>query len=215
MRHDDLWRAIDILAAERGLSTSGLARAAGLDPTSFNPSKRRARNGLPRWPSTESVAKVLAAASISLDSFAALVAGARALGPRMAEKTARKIPVIGVAQAGQDGYFDDAGYPVGGSWDQVDLPQNADPNAYGLRISGNSMEPVYRAGDIVIVAPHATARLNDRVVARTRSGEVMAKILLRRTATEIELASFNPDHPLRPLALAELASLHRILWVSQ
>jgi len=215
MRHDDLWRAIDILAAERGLSTSGLARAAGLDPTSFNPSKPRARNGLPRWPSTESVAKVLAAASISLDSFAALVAGARALGPRMAEKTARKIPVIGVAQAGQDGYFDDAGYPVGGSWDQVDLPQNADPNAYGLRISGNSMEPVYRAGDIVIVAPHATALINDRVVARTRSGEVMAKILLRRTAAEIDLASFNPDHPLRRLALAELTSLHRILWVSQ
>ena len=215
MRHDDLWRAIDILAAERGLSTSGLARAAGLDPTSFNPSKRRARNGLPRWPSTESVAKVLAAASISLDSFAALVAGARALGPRMADNRARKIPVIGVAQAGQDGYFDDAGYPVGGSWEQVDLPQNADPNAYGLRISGNSMEPVYRAGDIVIVAPHASARIGDRVVARTRSGEVMAKILARRTATVIDFASLNPDHPPRSIAVADLAALHRIMWVSQ
>lgn len=215
MRHEELWRAIDTLAAERGLSTSGLARAAGLDPTSFNPSKRRARNGMPRWPSTESIAKILAATSISLDNFAALVAGARALGPRMAEARPRKIPVIGVAQAGQDGYFDDSGYPVGGSWEQVDLPQNADANAYGLRISGNSMEPVYRAGDIVIVAPHATARIGDRVIARTRAGEVMAKILTRRTATDIDLASFNPEHPTRRIALADLAALHRIMWASQ
>ena len=61
MRHDDIWRAIDALAAEHGLSASGLARKAGLDPTAFNPSKRIGADGRARWPSTESVAKVLAA----------------------------------------------------------------------------------------------------------------------------------------------------------
>jgi phage repressor protein C with HTH and peptisase S24 domain len=79
MRHDDIWRAIDTLAAETGLSPSGLARKAGLDPTSFNVSKRRTADGRSRWPSTESIAKVLAASGAGLEDFTSLVLGARAL----------------------------------------------------------------------------------------------------------------------------------------
>ena len=60
MQHSQIWRAIDALAARRGLSPSGLARAAGLDPTTFNKSKREATDGRPRWPSTESLARALA-----------------------------------------------------------------------------------------------------------------------------------------------------------
>ena len=52
MRHEDIWRALDSLAAERGLSASGLARRSGLDPTTFNPSKRSTPEGRARWPST-------------------------------------------------------------------------------------------------------------------------------------------------------------------
>jgi len=59
MRHEDIWRALDALAAEYGLSASGLAKKAGLDPTAFNPSKRIGADGRARWPSTESIAKVL------------------------------------------------------------------------------------------------------------------------------------------------------------
>src|SRR5262249_372910 len=73
MKHDDIWRALDTLAAENGLSASGLARRAGLDPTTFNPSKRRMQDGRARWPSTESVAKVLEATGASLEAFTALV----------------------------------------------------------------------------------------------------------------------------------------------
>jgi len=57
MKHDDIWRALDTLAAESGLSASGLAKAAGLDSTTFNPSKRTMPDGRARWPSTESLAK--------------------------------------------------------------------------------------------------------------------------------------------------------------
>src|SRR5919205_4079358 len=79
MRHDDIWRAIDALAAEHGLSASGLARKAGLDPTAFNPSKRIGADGRARWPSTESVAKVLGATGTAIENFAALVSGAPAI----------------------------------------------------------------------------------------------------------------------------------------
>src|ERR1700733_8235036 len=195
MKHEDIWRAIDALAAENGLSASGLAKKAGLDPTTFNKSKRRTGDGHERWPGTESVSKILNATGASLEAFTALITGTRALSPGMVQRMVhRRIPLIGFAQAGGSGYFDDGGYPVGGGWDEVSLPEIGDPNAYALEISGDSMEPVFRDGDMVIVSPAAPIRRGDRVVVRTIRGEVMTKQLTRRSARRIELKSLNPAH---------------------
>ena len=213
MRHDDIWRALDTLAAEQGLSASGLARKAGLDPTAFNPSKRVGADGRPRWPSTESIAKVLAATGTTMDAFASLISGAPALVRKAIQ--ARRIPLIGFAQAGSDGFFDDGGYPVGGGWDEISMPDVGDPNAYALEISGDSMEPVFRDGDIVIVSPAAPVRRGDRVVVKTREGEVMAKQLVRQSARRVELASLNPAHPNYSFDLADLVFMHRIVWAAQ
>jgi phage repressor protein C with HTH and peptisase S24 domain len=125
------------------------------------------------------------------------------------------VPLIGLAQAGGDGYFDDAGYPVGGGWDEVGLPDVADTNAYALEISGDSMEPVFRDGDMVIVSPNAPVRRGDRVVVRTTDGEVMAKQLVRRSARRIELKSLNPLHPDYAFELEKVVWMHRIVWASQ
>lgn len=216
MKHEDIWRALDTLAAENGLSASGLARRAGLDPTTFNPSKRRMPDGRARWPSTESVSKVLDATGASLEAFTSLVSGARALASSVGSRGAsRRVPLIGFAQAGSDGFFDDGGYPVGGSWDEVTLPEIGDPNAYALEISGDSMEPVFRDGDMVIVSPAAPIRRGDRVVVRTGRGEVMAKQLARRSARRIELRSLNPAHANYSFDLSEVSWMHRIIWASQ
>ena len=222
MRHDDIWRAIDALAAEHGLSASGLARRAGLDATAFNPSKRIGGDGRARWPSTESVAKVLAATGTSIEAFASLVTGQTAPSPRggddrgpRQQASARRIPLIGLAQAGAEGYFSDGGFPAGGGWDEISLPEVGDPNAYALEISGESMEPVFRDGDIVIVSPAAPVRRGDRVVVRTAKGEVMAKELKRQSAKRIDLRSLNPAHPDRGFDLSEIAWMHRIVWASQ
>jgi phage repressor protein C with HTH and peptisase S24 domain len=213
MKHDDLWRAMDTLAAEAGMSPSGLAKRAGLDPTTFNRSKRTMPDGRPRWPSTESLAKALNAAETDLENFAHLVAGGRAISSRPGP--ARRIPLIGMAQAGGDGYFSDGGYPAGAGWDEVGLPEIADANAYALEISGESMEPVFRDGDMIVVSPEASIRRGDRVVVRTQRGEVMAKLLARRSARRIELRSFNPEHPNYTFELAEITWMHRIIWASQ
>nr|WP_294528201.1 helix-turn-helix transcriptional regulator [uncultured Rhodopila sp.] len=216
MKHEDVWRAIDTLAAENGLSASGLAKRSGLDATTFNPSKRRMPDGRNRWPSTESVAKVLDATGASLESFTALVSGARALASAAGSRgIARRIPLIGLAQAGGEGFFDDGGYPVGGGWDEVSLPEIADPNAYALEISGDSMEPVFRDGDQVIVSPTAPIRRGDRVVVRTVAGEVMAKELARRSARRVDLKSLNPEHRDYSFDLTDVAWIHRIVWASQ
>lgn len=192
------------------MSTSGLAKLAGLDATSFNKSKRFTGDGRPRWPSTESLAKVLACTNTPLEHFAALV-----LGRKAAALPGAHIPLIGLAQAGSGGYFDDAGFPVGGSWEEIAFPKVDDDNAYALEISGDSMLPVYRDGDIIIVSPNASLRRGDRVVAKTEDGEVLAKILQRQTATTVELASFNPEHETRILQTDDLAWIARILWASQ
>jgi phage repressor protein C with HTH and peptisase S24 domain len=126
-----------------------------------------------------------------------------------------RIPLIGLAQAGGSGFFDDGGYPAGAGWDEVELPQTGDANAYALSISGESMEPVYRPGDAIIVSPAAPVRAGDRVVARAADGAVMAKLLLRRTATRIELASLNPAFPDLRFAADEILWMHRIIWASQ
>jgi phage repressor protein C with HTH and peptisase S24 domain len=215
MRHEDIWRAIDTLAAENGLSPSGLARKAGLDPTSFNISKRTASGGKLRWPSSESLAKILSATGARLEDFTALVSGARAMPPEARLRGRSKIPLIGLAQAGVEGFFDDGGYPAGAGWDEVELPATTDANAYALSISGDSMEPVYRAGDRVIVSPAAPVRVGDRVVARTRDGAVMAKELARRTAGRIELTSLNPAFAELRFAADEILWMHRIIWASQ
>src|SRR5258708_10411469 len=103
LRHSDIWRALDRLAAEHSLTASGLARRAGLDPTTFNKSKRITRDGKLRWPSTESLAKVLEATGSSLAQFVGLIDG-QGLG------TARpRIPVLGYAQAGEPRRFDERG----------------------------------------------------------------------------------------------------------
>jgi phage repressor protein C with HTH and peptisase S24 domain len=213
MKHEDIWRALDTLAAENGLSTSGLARRSGLDPTTFNPSKRRMPDGRARWPSTESLAKVLEATGASLEVFSSLVSGARVI--ESAKAGSRRIPLIGMAQAGGEGFFDDGGYPAGAGWDEVSIPEIGDPHAYALEISGESMEPVFRDGDLVIVSPAAPIRRGDRVVVRTARGEAMAKQLARRSARRIDLRSLNPEHPNYSFDLSEVAWMHRIVWASQ
>lgn len=207
MQHGQIWRALDALAARKGLTPSGLARAAGLDPTTFNKSKRAGADGKPRWPSTESIARALAAADSSFDEFAALLAG----GPGGA---GRAIPIVGMARAGKDGFFDESGFPVGAE-ETVRFPGLGEGRVYALEIAGDSMEPVFRAGDVVIVEPGAAVRRGDRVVVRTTAGEVMAKTLGRRNDQSLELISFNPGYPSRQIPAAEIDWIARILWASQ
>ena len=207
LTHKQIWTAIDALAARYGLSPSGLAKLAGLDPTTFNKSKRGAANGKLRWPSTESVSKILAATGASLDDFVALV-------ENHTTRT-RMVPLISMAQAGTGGYFDDAGFPAGTGWEEIAFPELADEHAYALEITGDSMLPVYRDGDRIVVSPSTNPRRGDRVVVKTQNGEVMAKLLARMTAQRVELKSLNPAYEDRSFALNEIVFVHRIIWASQ
>jgi len=215
--HDNIWIAIDRLAESTGFSTSGLARKAGLDPTAFNRSKRISPEGKPRWPSTESIAKILTVTGATMTDFIALIETREIYVVQQKGQTSRPIPILGLAQAGRDGFFDDAGFPAGAGWDEVKFPdvQPIDDNAYALEIQGDSMLPLYRDGDIIVVSPSSQLRKGDRVVVKTRKGEVMAKELMRRTVQKIELKSLNPDHKELSFGAQDILWIARILWVSQ
>ena len=208
LTHAQIWGALDRLAERAGLSASALAKRAGLDPTTFNRSKRITPDGRPRWPSTESVAKALAATGTAFDAFVKLTSDGSG-------GSAQGVPLIGFAQAGTGGFFDDGGFPVGKGWDEIAFPAVNDEHAYALEISGDSMIPTYRDGDVIIVSPAAPIRRGDRVVVKTRKGEVMVKELKRRTSKSIELQSINAEHPDRTLAVTEVVWIASIVWASQ
>lgn len=209
LSHTRLWSALDGLARRSGLSPSGLALRAGLDATAFNPSKRFGPGNppRPRWPSTESLNRVLEATNISLADFADLADDST---PRISTA-----PLIGMAQAGDDGFFDDAGLPVGDGWEHTELPRPQD-GVFSLRISGDSMAPVYREGDRILVDRiQSDVRRGDRIVVRTRAGETLAKELDAITSRMLRLTSVNPAYPPRELQRQDIEWMARIIWVSQ
>jgi phage repressor protein C with HTH and peptisase S24 domain len=97
----------------------------------------------------------------------------------------------------------------------IELPHQASGQAYALKVQGDSMLPLYRDGDTLIVEPQARLRTGDRVVVRTRDGEIMAKILQRFGSDTVELLSLNPDHPDRVFKRSDIDWAARIIWASQ
>ena len=215
LSHERIWAAIDTLAKRHSMTPSGLARRAGLDATTFNKSKRTGADGRPRWPSTESIAKIVDATESSVVDFFAAIPGMADL-PKPKSSPLNSVPLLGLAEAGGGGFFDDSGFPVGQGWDEIALPYpSGDEPLYALEVSGQSMTPLYREGDIIVVSPGAAMRRGDRVVVRTKAGEVMAKVLQRRTAKTLELASINPEFPDLQFAVDDVEWVARIVWASQ
>jgi phage repressor protein C with HTH and peptisase S24 domain len=212
LSHQAIWDGIDALARRHGISVSALAKLAGLDATAFNISKRVSKDGRERWPSMESIAKVLDATEESMAEF---IEGAGIYVQNRPGAAFGAVPLLGLAQAGTGGFFDSAGFPAGQGWDEVSLPSPGDRGIYALEVHGDSMEPLYREGDTIVVSPTEQVRRGDRVVAKTRDGEVMVKVLTRQTSKQIELSSINPAYEPRLLELEDIEWVARVIWASQ
>ena len=209
LKHADLWRALDNLAARHGITTSGLARKSGLDPSTFNKSKRYGRGGKPRWPTTESIAKVLSAMDCSFEEFASTTQESAAGGGGL------NIPIINSEQARQPGNFDDLGHPVEESWDRVVIAELNDPNVYALEAKDDHLAPAYPDGAILIVAPNAAIRRGDQIVVKDKDGQLTAGRLLRRGARKLEISPAGQAGDEQALLLGQVAWFARIVWVSQ
>ncbi|TDQ82082.1 phage repressor protein C with HTH and peptisase S24 domain [Dongia mobilis] len=226
LQHADVWRGIDRLAAKHGLSASGLARRAGLDPTAFNPSKRITREGRPRWPSTESLSKILAVTSEPFIDFVLLTGahGGDAVsnghgGAELAERGAaargsRIVPVLPLERLATE-HFSAAGQPVGAGWGHLDFDGSIGRDAFGIEISGSEFDPVYRDGDTLIASTGAEIRRGDRVVLGLGSGGILIRRVARHDADGYYTESIGPSGRAQFLTNSEVRFAARIIWVSQ
>ncbi|MEE4010693.1 helix-turn-helix transcriptional regulator [Roseibium sp. FZY0029] len=209
LSHEKVWAAIDALASQNGLSPSGLARRAGLDPTAFNPSKRVAGDGRPRWPSTESLAKVLAATGEALNTFAARVETVD--GP--SDSLPALVPLAALEAASDRAAFDGAGRPSGASWQRFSFPL---PGAsFALQVSNEDFQPLYRNGDILVVAPDAPLRNGDRLALKLASGRLSIYTLQEAGSEELAVRTIGDNSHSMRFRHSAIEWTARIIWASQ
>lgn len=205
--HDDIWNAVDRLADTFGYSPSGLAKKAGLDPTSFNKSKRISADGKPRWPSTESVAKILAVTGMTMSEFFSMADGGKG----------KTLPLIEITKAGQPGIIDEKGIPAGKGWKNAELEGfgGSMPDCFALEIRGGDYAPVYRDGNVIVVSPSAALRRGDRIVCAMRNGKAFAAELVRQTGSQTTLRPISGNGSETTLNESEISWIARVIWASQ
>ncbi len=211
LAHEEVWTAIDSLAQRHGLSPSGLARRSGLDPTTFNKSKRHAADGRPRWPSTESIAKILKATNTSINEL--FSAGSHPV--HTAEGIA--VPLLGEAHAGFEAATaapDDA-IVLPRPARVITFPDKRYEPLYALQVTGDSMQPLYRNGDVLFIAPNAKTEPGDRVVVKLKSEDVIVKVLKSADDARMLFHAVNPDHPDVAFSAGEVEWVAKIVYASQ
>lgn len=216
LKHDQLWRALDRYADQYGLTASGLARQAGLDPTSFNPSKRETKEGKLRWPSTESIAKVLEATGGTMVEFVSY------LQDVSGSVLSQDIPFLSLDEAkairekdGDESLFDDHGFPVRENWDFMVYPDVNDAEAFGLEITNNDLAPVFREGTVLVMSPNASIRRSDRVLLCMSDGNILVRELIRQTAHRMDLAQITDLEMQETIMADQVLWMSRIVWASQ
>lgn len=213
LTHSGLWYALDEIARRNDLTPSGLARLAGLDSTALNKSKRVTSEGRLRWPSTESVAKILQVTGTSLEMFSALAADHSPRPNPSIVTAAPFITQVFLQEQARQGGPKDIQEMV--QWDHIAFPVPHGQFVYILEVSGNTLEPYYSDGDLLAIAPEAPLRRGDRVLFASQDGRIGARKLVRKTLESYEFRGLMPgDNPLI-MAEQELLWVHRIVWVSQ
>ena len=202
------------LAMEKsGLSQAELARACGVKP----PSVSGWLSGKSKFLRGENLLKAAAALRVSQSWLAtgegSMEPGSGVLdlmtsevGDAVPIKRFRKIPVVGEVKGGDDGFLEETQYPVGFGDGYVEYP-TTDPNAYAVRVRGDSMHPRYRAGEFVVVEPNIEAQEGDDVVVICANGRKMLKQLNWRRDGEVQLLSVNNGYAPVTLQCSEITAI--------
>lgn len=209
LAHTDVWSAIDSLAERNGLSPSGLARRAGLDPTTFNKSKRHAPDGRPRWPSTESISKILSATNTNINELFAAQGGPSRSGEAIS------VPLIGDAHAGFDVTARRDVTRLPHPPRIISFPDKRHEPLYALTVVGDSMKPLYRDGDVLFISTSAKPGPGDRVVVKLMDEDLVVRVMKEQTSRTVCFHAVNPDHPDIALEPSSIEWIAKIVYASQ
>ena len=207
MRYEQVWNAVDNLAKVNGLSPSGLAKKAGLDSTTFNKSKRIRNDGNKRWPSLESINKIITACNISFDQFYSLgVDGSNV-------EVQSIIPYTRASKLGMNVNLNKKELDTA-LWEKIRFPDSKD-NIYAINLDTNDFEPYYPMSTMLIVSKNSEIRSGDKVVIIMQNEEVLVKQFIKRTARTIELKDICLKGKETDVKIGDVKLINRILWASQ
>lgn len=208
MKQEEVWRGIDHLADEIGVTPARLAKMAGLDQAVFSAGRRKRPEGGLRWPSMDSLAKVLDVADISLGDFVNYMYG------NPDTKAGFRLPVQTLTNAGDADQYDMDGLPTGRAWDRVAFPDVQDPDCFGVIVDCDDYEPVYRQGDMLVCAPGVSVRRGDRVIYRRTDAGLEVGMLMRQTPFTVDIA--GPDaQNIETIPAQDISWITRIAWARQ
>lgn len=211
LTHEQIWRGVDRLALRNGMSPSGLAKRAGLDPTTFNKSKRITQDGKQRWPGTESLSKILEATQANLADFVSLIDEVPAAQLKAPDLKLRSIRLSQITDAS----FDKSGFPEDAGWEEVDFPSIDDPRAYIIELDKDMAQDFCRPGSFLVISPSSSVRRHDRVIVKTKQGSLVVGTIKRKAPQQYIIAEVNGSPADLPLSAKDIAWIGRILWVSQ
>ncbi|MDO9313371.1 MAG: S24 family peptidase [Burkholderiaceae bacterium] len=126
-------------------------------------------------------------------------------------KTSMRVPVVGTAKLGSDGYYVELETPTGYGDGYVEH-YSRDGNAYGVRVKGDSMHPAIKHGQVVVVEPNGELVPGENVLLSLRDGRKMVKELIIGRADSVTVASVNGGERLT-FSREEIEWIHSIAAV--
>ena len=130
----------------------------------------------------------------------------------------RRVPIINKVAAGYPQEFTDLGYPAGIADEYVTVPlEMGDPNAFAVRVVGDSMEPRYHEGDIVIFSPATQVHTGDdcfvrfAMTGRATDGESTFKRVFFDAGDALRLQPLNERYAPSQVRPADVAGIFRAI----
>lgn len=200
MKYENIWNAVDKLAEINGLSPSGLAKKAGLDATTFNKSKRVRADGNKRFPSLESLYKIVEACNISLESFYSLANNSDSAS---IEKIST-IPYIKFSNI-------KSGDIAKENWTQIQFPDNKH-NIYAIKI--NSNDTPYEENTVTVLSKNSDIRHGDMILINKKTSSIFGRFL-NRSAKSIEISKKSEKEEVEIINIEDITRIDRVLWISQ
>lgn len=207
MKYETVWDAVDKLAEKNGLSPSGLARKAGLDSTTFNKSKRIRTDGKKRWPSLDSINKILDACNITFEQFYNL-ANNDGDGEFSSSIPYIKHSKLFENKTKKENTIDTS------LWDKIRFPDGA-ANLYAIDLDTNEFEPYYRKYSTLIVSKNSEIRQGDKVIIINKNNDATINEFIKRTAKTIEVSELNHKETEKSILINDIKIINRILWAGQ
>ena len=207
MKYETVWSAVDNLAESLGLTVSGLAKKSGLDSTTFNKSKRIRPDGNKRWPSLDSINKVLEYCNITFEEFYNY--GNNYDG----HSNVQTIPFARLSNC-LISIMPDGNAPDTSQWEKMAFPIRMN-GAYALEVDTTEYDPTYKKGTTILVQKNSKIRHGDRIAIFMNDGnKILAEFAFRKSQT-IELHSLANHSDILSVKIDDIAFINRIAWASQ